>query len=84
MVERGNLTVCLSPNAIARWNAKSSRRRGGQRKYFDLAIETALTLRLLFQLPLRQVEGWLRWQFDMVGLALDVPDHRRSRSGTSI
>ncbi len=75
LVERGNLTIWLSSNAIARWNAKPSRRRGGQRKYSDLAIETALTLRLLFKLPLRQVEGFLRSLSDLMGLALDVPDH---------
>jgi hypothetical protein len=75
LVERGNLSIWMSPNAIARWNAKPSGRRGGQRKYSDLAIETALTLRLLFQSPLRQVEGFLRSLFDLMGLALDVPDH---------
>jgi hypothetical protein len=75
LVERGNLTVWLSPDAIAQWNAKPSLRRGGQRKYSDLAIETALTLRLLFQLPLRQAEGFLRSLFDLMGLVLDVPDH---------
>jgi hypothetical protein len=32
LVERGNLTVWLSPDAIAQWNAKPSLRRGGQRK----------------------------------------------------
>ncbi|MFT5153434.1 MAG: hypothetical protein ACI841_003435 [Planctomycetota bacterium] len=57
LVEHGNFTIWLSPDAIARWNAKPSRRRGGQRKYSYLAIETALTLRLLLQLPLRQAEG---------------------------
>ena len=75
LVERGNLSIWLSPNAIAGWNAKPSGRRGGQRKYSDLAIETALTLRLLFKLPLRQVEGFLRSLFDLMGLVLDVPDH---------
>ncbi|MGK0155929.1 MAG: hypothetical protein ACI9SE_002896 [Neolewinella sp.] len=75
LVERGNLTIWLSPDAIAQWNAKPSRRRGGQRKYSDLAIETALTLRLLFQVPLRQAEGFLRSLFDLMGLVLDVPDH---------
>ena len=40
-----------------------------------MAIETALTLRLLFKLPLRQVEGFLRSLFDLMGLVLDVPDH---------
>jgi len=75
LVERGNLTVWLSPDAIARWKAKPSRRRGGQPKYSGLAIESALTLRLLFRLPLRQVEGFLRSLFGLMGLALDVPDH---------
>ena len=50
---------------------------GRSRSFFNglLAIETALTLRLLFQLPLRQVEGFLRSLFDLMGLVLDVPDH---------
>ncbi|MGK0434044.1 MAG: hypothetical protein ACJA0V_003196, partial [Planctomycetota bacterium] len=85
LVERGNLSIWLSPVAIARWNAKPSRRRGGQRKYSDLAIETALTLRLLLQLPLRQAEGFLRSRFDLMCLALDVPDHTTlSRRGKKL
>ena len=49
--------------------------RGGQRQYSDLAIETALTLRLIFHLPLRQTEGFLTSIFRMLGLELSVPDH---------
>jgi len=75
LVHRGNLTVWLSQDAIARWNAKPSRRRGGQRKYSDLAIETALTVRLLLHLPLRQTEGFLLSVFELMGIHLDVPDH---------
>jgi IS5 family transposase len=48
---------------------------GGQRQYSDLAIETALTLRLLFHLPLRQTEGFLHSLFGMMGLELVAPDH---------
>ncbi|MFT4840532.1 MAG: hypothetical protein ACJA0V_003172 [Planctomycetota bacterium] len=51
LIERGNLAIWLTPDAIGKWNAKPTRRRGGQPNYSDLAIETALTLRLLFQLP---------------------------------
>ena len=40
LVERGNITVWLTPDAITSWNAKPTKRRGGQRKYSDLAIET--------------------------------------------
>jgi IS5 family transposase len=49
--------------------------RGGQQKYSDVAIETALTLRLLFHLPLRQAEGFLHSLFGMMGIDLSAPDH---------
>jgi hypothetical protein len=45
------------------WEPSSTGRRGGQLKFSDLAIETALTLRLVFHLPLRQVEGFVRSLF---------------------
>jgi IS5 family transposase len=41
----------------------------------DVAIETALTLRLLFHLPLRQTEGFLHSLFGMMGSDLSAPDH---------
>ena len=49
--------------------------RGGQFKYSDLAIETALTLRLIFHLPLRQAEGFLNSLFGMMGIDRSAPDH---------
>ena len=58
LVRRGDVTVWLSSEAIAAWTPRRSGRRGGQRRYSDLAIETALTLRLLYHLPMRQAEGW--------------------------
>ncbi len=54
-------------------------------KYSDLAIETALTLRLIFHLPLRQAEGFLNSIFVMMGLDLSAPDHTTlSRRGQSL
>ena len=50
-------------------------KRGGQLQYSDLAIETALTLRLLFHLPLRQTESFLTSIFWMLDFALSAPDH---------
>lgn len=41
------------------WLAPRRTTRGGQPRYSDLAIETALTLGLVFGLRLRQVEGLL-------------------------
>ena len=60
LVQRGDITVWLAPDAIATGEAVGVGKRGGQRQYSDLAIETALTLRLIFHLPLRQTEGFLR------------------------
>ena len=55
-------------------DAPPSGRRGGQRRYSDLAIETALTLRLIYHLPLRQAEGFLHALFGIMRLDLSVPD----------
>lgn len=53
LVERGDITLWISPEAIRAWTAKPSGRRGAPQKYTDIAIETALTLRQVFRLPLR-------------------------------
>jgi len=75
LARRGDVTFWLSPDGIANWNAKPTGKRGGQQKYSDLAIETALTLRLVFHLPLRQIEGFLGSLFKVMNVDLDVPDH---------
>ena len=74
LVRRGDVTVWVSSEAITAWAARRSGRRGGQRRYSDRAIEIALTLRLLYHLPLRQAEGFLHALFGMMRLDLSVPD----------
>ncbi len=84
LINRGSITFWLSPSAIKKWNAKPSGKRGGQAKYSNFAIETALTLGLVFHLPLRQTEGFVSSIFELMGLHMDVPDHttlsRRSKT----
>ena len=65
----------MSPAAIAAWEPDGAGTRGAQRKYSDLAIESALTRRLLFHLPLRQTAGCLTSLFVLMGLDLRSPDH---------
>ena len=74
LVRRGDVTVWVSSEAITAWTPRRSGRRGGQRRYSDLAIETALTLRLLYHLPLRQAEGFLHALFGMMRLDFSAPD----------
>ena len=52
--QRGSLTVWFTKEAIAAWRAEPRATRGGQPWYSPLAILTALTLRVLFRLALRQ------------------------------
>ena len=54
---RGSLTVWFSAEAVAAWKAEPRTGRGGQPSYSALAIATALTLRAVFRLALRQTEG---------------------------
>ena len=75
LVRRGDVTVWLSSDAIAAWTPRRIGRRGGQRRYSDLAIETALTLRLIYHFPLRQAEGFLHALFGMMRLDLAAPDY---------
>ncbi len=83
-VQRGDITLWISDEAISSWNPAPNGRRGAQRKFSDAAIETALTLRLVFNLPLRQAEGFLRCVLSLMTLDLEAPDHttlsRRSQN----
>jgi hypothetical protein len=84
---RGSLTMWLTSEAIAMWIAPRRTTRGGQPRYSDLAIETALTLSRVFCLRLRQTEGLLGSVLQLMGLDLAVPDHttlsRRARTRQS-
>ena len=73
--KRGDLTVWLSDAALEAWHAPASGKPGGQRTYADLAIEAALTISMVFHLPLRQTEGFLRSLAQLLELDLPIPDH---------
>jgi hypothetical protein len=71
--QRGSLTLWFSEEAIAGWRAAPRTTRGGQAWYSPLAILTALTLRAVFRLALRQTEGLIGSIIDLLGLSLTVP-----------
>ncbi len=50
---RGDITVWFSEEARDAWMPPNNGRRGGQPRYSNLAIVTALTLRIVFRLALR-------------------------------
>ena len=73
--QRGSLTVWFTEEAVAAWEAEPRTTPGGQPHYSDLAITTALTLKAVFRLALRQTEGLIGSVMRLLGLALSVPDH---------
>ncbi len=48
---------------------------GRPTKYSNHAIETSVTLGMVFHLASRQTEGFLRSLFELLGLSNNVPDH---------
>ena len=72
---RGDLTFWLDEAALAGWHAPRRSTPGGQPIYSDLAIEPALTLRLVFHLALRQAAAFTTSVLRLLGAELPVPDH---------
>ncbi len=73
--QRGSLTIWFSDDAIEGWRAQPRTTAGGQPWYSPLAILTALTLRAVFRLALRQTEGLIGSIIGLLGIDLAVPDH---------
>ena len=73
--QRGSLTVWFTDETVAAWKAEPRTTAGGQPWYSPLAILSALTLRAVFRLALRQTEGLIGSLIHLLGLALAVPDH---------
>ena len=72
---RGSLTIWFSDAAVAAWRAGPRTTRGGQPPHSDMAITTALALRAVFRLVLRQPEGLNAPILALLGLDLAVPGH---------
>jgi hypothetical protein len=76
LVQRGRLTIWFDEEFLReRWRPAPTGRRGAPFQYSDSAIQALLTLKAVFDLPYRMVEGLagsiVRW----MGLALPIPDH---------
>lgn len=69
---RGSLSIWFDPEMT--WTPPPSRRRGRQQQFSDAAIQTCLTLKVLFGMPLRQTTGFVESLLQLVGLDWAVPD----------
>ncbi|MEP3848034.1 MAG: IS5 family transposase [Paracoccaceae bacterium] len=70
--QRGSLTVWLDPEMT--WRPPPTGKRGRQPQFSDAAIQTCLTMKVLFGMPLRQTTGFVESLLRLVGLCWAVPD----------
>ena len=85
LVERGSLTVWFDEEFVREhWRPKATGRRGAPFLYSDQAIQVLLTMKGVFHLPYRALEGFARSLMRLMELPLPIPDHtqmsRRART----
>lgn len=75
LVSRGSLTIWISDDARKGWRYQGSQQQGHPIVFSDDAIQTALTIRAVYHLTLRQTEGFLASVFGLMGSDLPTPDY---------
>ena len=74
LIARGDLTIWISPDLA--WHASAGTgRRGRPAVFTDAAIQTVLTLKVLYQLPLRAAQGMAGGLIRLAGLDWRVPHY---------
>ncbi|WP_247676727.1 transposase, partial [Leisingera sp. HS039] len=54
--QRGSLSIWFDPGMP--WHAPPTGKRGRQPEFSDASIQVCLTIKVLFGMPLRQIEPW--------------------------
>ncbi len=75
LVQRGSITFWMSDDFEKTWMHTGKKQRGSQFDYSDQAILVMLTVKEVFHLTNRSVEGFVRSLFRMMKINLPVPDH---------
>ena len=75
LVQRGSITFWMSEDFEKTWLHAGEKQRGSQFDYSEQAILVMLTVKEVFHLTNRSVEGFVRSLFRMKKINLRVPDH---------
>ena len=75
LVQRGSITFWMSDDFEKTWLHTGKKQRGSQFDYSDQAILVMLTVKEVFHLTNRGVEGFVCSLFRMMKINLCVPDH---------
>lgn len=75
LVRRGSLTIWFDEAFLQdRWRPVPTGKRGAPFQYSDTAIPALLTLKAVFDLPYRRVEGLAGSIVQLMGVRLSIPD----------
>jgi hypothetical protein len=75
LVQRGSITFWMTEGFEKTWLYVGEKQRGSQYDYSDQAILVMLTVKEVFHLTNRGVEGYMRSLFQLMKIKLSVPDH---------
>ena len=70
--QRGSLSIWFDPEMV--WTPPPSGKRGRPQQFSDAAIQTCLTLKVLFGMPLRQTTGFVQSLLRLLGLDWAAPE----------
>ena len=71
---RGDISIWFTQDAIDQWRSAKTGGRGRPQEYSDHAIDTAMLIRQVFKLALRQTEGLMTSIARVMGAAISIPD----------
>lgn len=76
LVNRGSITFWFNEESIKNWHhCDQEINRGRPKKYSDLAITCGLTIKAIFKLTFRSVEGFIKSLVKSMQLSIEVPDY---------
>jgi len=73
--KQGRLDFWIDKSIFSNWTYKGKKKRGGKLIYSDLVIEMTLILSYVYNLPLRQTEGFLNSILQIHHSKLKAPDY---------
>ena len=88
LINRGDITLWINENFLNQWYASElTGKRGASKKYSDVAIECLLTLKAVYKLPLRALQGFAHSLLKLLRIDIAIPHYTtlsRRQSGLSI
>jgi Transposase DDE domain len=75
LVRRGSLTLWFDEESIKKWHYVDKKGRGRPPKYANIAIQCMLTLKAVFDLPLRATQGLVASLIELLVLPIEAADY---------